>query len=95
MSPSSTARPRSNQSAPDSAPSVSAAREYRRWRNHLFPLEDYRAAKASGGVARSYCGILEIVRRGESVEVEEVNRPSADDCATCVDLWRGRRWVRL
>ena len=95
MRPSSTPRRLANQSTPTYSRSASSIREYRRPRNHLFPLEDYRAAIASGGTVWSYCGILETVRRGDPDGVEEASEACSDDCATCVDLWRGRRWVRL
>jgi len=95
MSPSSTARPAANQPTPRSSCSPASIREYRRLRTHLFPLQDYRAAVAIGGTVRSYCGIVETVGRGDPSDVEEAVESSADDCATCVDLWHGRRWVRL
>ncbi len=95
MRPSSTTRPLANQSAPTYSRSSAPVREYRRPRKHLFPLEDYRAAIASGGAVRSYCGIVETVPRGDPDAVEEASEESLDDCATCVDLWRDRRWVRL
>jgi len=95
MRPSSTARSIANHRAATTSSSSVSIREYRRPRTHLFPLEDYRAAVAAGGTLRSYCGILETVPRGDPAEVEEARASSADDCATCVDLWHGRRWVRL
>lgn len=95
MRPSSTTPSLGNQSTPTRSRESAPIREYRRPRNHLFPLEDYRAAIASGGTVRSYCGILEAVRRGNPAEVEEASEASADDCATCVDLWRDRRLVRM
>lgn len=70
-------------------------REYRRNRQHLYPLEDYQAAVAEGGVATSYCGITVVVRRGDPATVVEVDRPEAGDCVTCVDIWHGEQWVRL
>jgi len=95
MRPSSTARPVADQPTRRSSPSPASIRNYRRPRRHLFPLEDYRAAVATGGAVRSYCGILETVPKGNPAEVEEAIESSEDDCATCVDLWHGRRWVRL
>ncbi|MEU1599479.1 hypothetical protein ABZ468_43420 [Streptomyces sp. NPDC005708] len=35
-----------------------------------------------------------IVQRGDLVRIDEASEPGADDCATCVDLWHGRSWVR-
>jgi hypothetical protein len=61
----------------------------------MVVLPYYRAAIATGGTVRSYCGILETVPRGDPADVEEALESSADDCATCVDLWHARRWVRL
>lgn len=93
MRPSSTARSAAGYPTPTSC-SPTSIREYRRPRTHLFPLEAYRAAVATGGSVRSYCGILEIPR-GDPADVEEAVESRADDCATCIDLWHGRRWVRL
>jgi hypothetical protein len=95
MSSSSTACPSAGQPTPRSSGSPAAVRDNRRPRRHLFPLEDYRAATITGGTVRSYCGLLETVPRRYPSHVEEAVESSADDCATCVDLWHGRRRVRL
>jgi hypothetical protein len=95
MSSSFTARFSANQPTPGSSGSPASIRECRRPRTHLFPLEGYRGAIATGGTVRSYCGILETVPGGDPADVEEALESSADDCVTCVDLWQGRRWVRL
>ncbi|RHW26296.1 hypothetical protein D0Z08_15155 [Nocardioides immobilis] len=84
-----------DQPTPNTSMLPATIREYRRPRTHLFPLEDYRAAIAIGGTVRSCCGILETVPRGDPADVEEAVDSRADDCATCADLWHGRRWVRL
>lgn len=77
------------------AVAVTPAREYRRTRQHLYPLDDYQEAALRGGTVRSYCGIDTLVRPAESSDVVEVVEPEADDCITCVDIWRGRDVVRL
>lgn len=68
---------------------------YRRRRQHLFPLEKYRAAKATGGAVRAFCGVLEQIPAGEPDTVASREAVLADDCATCVDVWQGRSVVRL
>lgn len=95
MPVSSTDRQSSREPLPSSGSSLSPAREYRRPRNHLFPLDDYLAATAAGGDVWAYCGIREAVPSMEPSEVEEVSESRPGDCVTCVDVWRGRNWVRL
>lgn len=75
--------------------SATPMREYRRNRQHLYPLEDYQDALARGGTVRSYCGLDATFLRGSPAGVEEVKEPESEDCVTCVDVWRGRQWVRL
>lgn len=75
---------------------VTAARQYRRQRQHLYPLDDYEAALATGGSVRSFCGIEAELPGGEDDgDVDEVDQPEAGDCVTCVDIWCGRRLVQL
>lgn len=73
----------------------SSAKEYRRERQHLYPLEEYQAALAVGGVVTSYCGLDETVECGDPADIVEVAAPDADDCVTCVDVWAGSERVRL
>jgi len=94
MRPSSTAEPSQRESAAMSLLAASR-RDYRRDRTHLFPVDEVRAAVAAGGTARSYCGIVQSFLGGDPTAVDEVIEPSPDDCVTCVDIWRGRTWVRL
>ncbi|KAA1426892.1 hypothetical protein [Nocardioides antri] len=70
-------------------------REYRRERQHLYPLEDYQAAIAIGSPVRSFCGIDVALLCGDASDVVEVKEPDVQDCMTCVDIWRGRELVRL
>jgi hypothetical protein len=72
-----------------------SSREARRNRQHLYPLEDYEAAIAVGGIVRSFCGILMRLTPQHDSEVLEATAPEADDCVTCVDVWQGRQLVRL
>jgi|GEM_PF-2900796 len=96
MDPSSIARHRSGQRGRHRAESEpDSVREYRRDRQHLYPFEEYRAALATGGTVRSYCGIVETILRGDAADVIEVAAPDADDCVTCVDIWSGYQRVRL
>lgn len=96
MNPSSTVRGVSSQRGGRSeAVAASSAREYRRDRHHLYPLEEYQTALAVGGVVTSYCGLDETVGRGDPADVVEVAAPDADDCVTCVDVWSGCQRVRL
>lgn len=78
-----------------STTSSAAVREYRRDRQHLFPLDAYKAATAVGGSVRAYCGIVQEVRQSNPADVEEVAEAGVEDCVTCVDLWLGRQRVRL
>ncbi len=96
MNPSSTVRGASGQrGGRREAVSPSSGSEYRRGRQHLYPLEEYRAALEIGGTVTSYCGLGENVQRGDPADVVEVDAPDADDCVTCVDIWSGRQRVRL
>ena len=79
----------------EEAVAASSIREYRRDRQHLYPLEEYRAALAAGGVVTSYCGLDVTVRRGDPADVVEVAVADVDDCVTCVDVWLGSDRVRL
>ena len=95
MRPSSTVPTTADHPTPTSSYWSASIREYRRPRTHLFPLEDYRAAVATGGIVQSYCGIFETVSRGDPDGVEEVSAATSEDCTACVDLWHDRTWVRL
>lgn len=96
MNPSSTVRGAAGQSGGRRATvAPSSPREYRRERQHLYPLEEYQAALVVGGVVTSYCGLDETVVRGDPADVVEVDVPAADDCVTCVDVWSGSDRVRL
>ena len=96
MDSSSTARSPYGQRAPrDERVDIAPIREYRRDRQHLFPLEDYQSALAIGGIVRSYCGIDELVRQGDPDCVAEVFAAEDQDCVTCLDIWRGQLQVRL
>ncbi|RHW23941.1 hypothetical protein D0Z08_27240 [Nocardioides immobilis] len=70
-------------------------REYRRDREHLYPLEDYQEALAIGSTVTSFCGIEVNLLRGDAAVVVEATEPGVEDCITCVDVWRQRRLVRL
>lgn len=72
-----------------------SVREYRRERKHLYPLEEFREAVATGGVVSSFCGLDMELPRGRGVDVVEVKEPAADDCITCVDVWHDCELVRL
>jgi hypothetical protein len=72
-----------------------AIRKYRRDRQHLYPLEDFNEAAAVGGTVRSFCGIEVALICGDTADVVEATKPAAEDCLTCVDIWRGSRLVRL
>jgi hypothetical protein len=75
---------------------MAPARQYRRQRQHLYPLDDYEAALATGGIVSSFCGIeADLPGGGDGGDVVEVDQPEASDCVTCVDIWRGHRLVRL
>lgn len=98
MDPSSIVRSSSGQRGSGSRldHAVVPVRQYRRQRQHLYPLEDYEAARATEGIVTSFCGIEAGPLRGEDDgDVVEVDRPDASDCVTCVDIWLGRRLVRL
>ncbi len=96
MDPSSTAARPSGQPGTCRPTSVrTSAREYRRDRNHLFALEEFRDAIALGGVVASFCGLDVELPRGRGADVEEATEPAVDDCITCVDVWRESRLVRL
>lgn len=96
MDPSSTAARPSGQPVTCSPTSVpTSAREYRRERKHLYPLEEFREAVAQGGVVLSFCGLDVELPRSRCTGVVEATEPAADDCVTCVDIWRERRLVRL
>lgn len=75
--------------------SASSVREYRRDRQHLYPLDEYSAALKVGGVVTSYWGLDETIERGDPADAIEVTAPAADDCVTCVDVWSGSDRVRL
>lgn len=75
--------------------SSTSAREYRRHRRHLFALDAYKVATAVGGSVSAYCGIVQAVPKGDPADIQEVAEAGAEDCATCVDLWLGKNWVRL
>lgn len=96
MSSSSIARPSGGQPPrPHGAVAATTVREYRRNRQHLYPLEAYRDALVRGGTITSYCGLGATCQQGDPADVAEVTEPEAEDCFTCVDVWRGRQWVRL
>ncbi len=98
MDPSSIVRSPSGQRGSDSRldHTVDPVRQYRRQRQHLYPLDDYEAARATEGVVTSFCGIEARLLRGEDDgDLVEVDRPDASDCVTCVDIWLGLRLVRL
>lgn len=96
MYASSTARgPSGQRGGRREAVAASSSREYRRDRQHLYPLEEFQAALAVGGVVTSYCGLDETVERGDPADIIEVAAPAADDCVTCVDVWSGSERVRL
>ena len=94
-SSSSTRSPYGQRAQRDERVHVVPIREYRRDRQHLFPLEDYQSALETGGIVRSYCGIDELVRQGDPDCVAEVVAPEDQDCVTCLDIWRGQLQVRL
>jgi len=96
MDPSSTAARAPGQRVTRRATTMPASvREYRRDRQHLYPLEDYQDAVAAGGTVRSFCGIEVVLIGGASSGAVEAIRPDPEDCVTCVDIWRDRRLVRL
>jgi len=96
MNSSSIVRSSSDQpTRPGEAISAATTREYRRNRQHLYPLEDYQDALRSGGAVMSYCGIEVRLVRGNPADVVKVAEVEADDCITCLDIWLGRQWVRL
>ncbi len=96
MNASSIARLSSGQpSRPGGAVAAAPVREYRRSRQHLYPLDAFQAALTHGGTIRTYCGLETTFKRGNPDDAAEVVQPAADDCVTCVDVWRGARWVRL
>jgi len=98
MDPSSIVRSPSGQrgSGSDRDRAVAPVRQYRRQRQHLYPLDDYEVALATGGIVRSFCGIEAELPGGEDDgDVVEVDQPEARDCVTCVDIWLGLRLVRL
>lgn len=71
------------------------AREYRRGRQHLYPLEEYEAALVEGDTVRSFCGLDRALSPDDPADVQEATTPQADDCETCIDVWRERRLIRL
>lgn len=96
MDPSSTAARAPGQPVTCRPTSVPApAREYRRDRRHLYPLEVFREAVAIGGVVSSFCGVEVLMHRGDCTNIVEATQPTAEDCVTCVDVWRERELVRL
>jgi hypothetical protein len=96
MDPSSTAaRAPGERVARRSTTMPASVREYRRDRQHLYPLEDYQDAAAASGTVRSFCGIEVALIGGDSSGGVEAIRPDPEDCITCVDIWRDRRLVRL
>lgn len=97
VNPSSPVRvPTSQRGGPHVSNAAPLAREYRRERQHLYPLDDYQAALATGGTVVSFCGIeAGLLPDDADDDVVEVTRPDASDCITCVDVWRGRQLVRL
>jgi hypothetical protein len=70
-------------------------RDARRERQHLYPLEDYEAAIAVGGIVRSFCGVFVRLTAQDDTAAVEAIAPEAEDCVTCVDVWYGRHLVRL
>lgn len=72
-----------------------SVREYRRNRQHLYPLEEYEDASAVGGTVRSFCGIEVAPLQSDTSDVVEAMQPEAEDCITCVDIWCDSRLVRL
>jgi len=60
-----------------------------------LPLEDFQDALAIGGTVRSFCGIEVVLLAGDTSDVLEATAPDAEDCVTCVDIWRERGLVRL
>lgn len=96
MDPSSNDRHESGQHLPPRAVQThSSLREYRRHRRHLYPLDGYLAARRVGGTVRTYCGVDVRLAVDEPVELADVDGVGAEDCVTCVDIWRGRDEVRL
>jgi hypothetical protein len=95
MDSSSSASHASGQRLPRAVESPASVREYRRGRQHLYPLEDYRAARQTGGTIRTFCGLDTMVAVGEVLEVADASGLDAEDCVSCVDVWRGRDVVRL
>lgn len=96
MDPSSTAARASAQRVTFRSSAVPApAREYRRDRNHLYPLEEFQKAVTDGGVVSSFCGLEISMPRGGGSDVVEATEPAARDRVTCVDIWRGSSLVRL
>jgi len=95
MDPSSTAARVAVQRVTCRVTGPASARAYRRERQHLYPLEDFREALAVGGVVSSFCGLDVVLSVGDSSELVEADEPAVDDCVTCVDIWRELRLVRL
>lgn len=95
MDSSSNASHLSGQRLPRAVESPTSLREYRRRRQHLYPLDDYLAARQAGGTIRTFCGLDTTVGVGDPVEIADADGLAAEDCVSCVDVWRGRDVVRL
>jgi hypothetical protein len=95
MSSSSNASDVSGQRLPRAVESPASLREYRRQRQHLYPLDDYLSARQAGGTIKTYCGLDTTVAVGDPVEVADADGLDAEDCVSCVDVWRGSEVVRL
>jgi hypothetical protein len=96
MNPSSpVGRAASQRVAHRAASATNPARECRRDRQHLYPLEEYQDALAIGGVVRSFCGLEVALLSGDTSDVVEATEPDAGDCVSCVDIWRESTLVRL
>jgi len=77
---------------PRATADTTLVKEYRRDRQHLYSREEYQDALATGGIVWSFCGIHDVVQCGDASDVAEATEPDADDCVTCVDIWRECQW---
>lgn len=94
MDPTSTAARASAQRVTFRSSAVPApVREYRRDRNHLYPLEEFQKTVTDGVVVSSFCGLEISLPRGGGSGVVEATGPVARDCVTCVDIWCGSSLV--